>query len=244
MGLADESGQFLDRIEFLDRSRRVEGTRGFFGAELAIGRAWAWYGRGDVERARETVRKAADEIIGDANVITEGFLRHEAARLGAPDDRRNEALAAAVDGPLIQARLLHISGLAQHDPEILERASTAFAAIGCDLPAAEAARAAGRLVMAMGDSRRAARLEALAVAALSRCDGANTPGIRAIEPTWRLTDREADVAELAARGMTSKDIADRLFVAVRTIDNHLRNIFAKLNITSRQELAAVLLCHP
>ena len=244
MGLADEAGQFLDRIEFLDRSRRVEGTRGFFGAELAIGRAWAWYGRGDVERARDTVRKAADEIIGDANVITEGFLRHEAARLGAPDDRRNDALAAAVDGPLIRARLAHISGLAQHDPEILEQAYTGFAAIGCcDLPAAEAARAAARLAMAVGDSRRAARLEALAVGALSRCDGADTPGIRAIEPTWRLTDREVDVAELAARGMTSKDIADRLFVAVRTIDNHLRNIFVKLNITSRQELAA-LLRHP
>lgn len=237
--LPDEAANALDRIEQLDRGTDRGGGRGFFGAELAVGRAWAWFSNGDIERARDTVRRAADDVVGLGCEITEGFLRHEAARLGAADDRRNEALLSAVQGQLIAARALHIRGIAEHDADVLELAAAALAGVGCDLAAAEAARTAGRLVMAGGDARRARRLDGIADGHALACAGARTPGLRAIEPTWRLTDREVDVLDLAATGLTSKEMADRLFVAVRTIDNHLRNVFAKLNVTSRHELAAL-----
>jgi DNA-binding CsgD family transcriptional regulator len=42
---------------------------------------------------------------------------------------------------------------------------------------------------------------------------------------------------LAAKGMTSKDIAERLFLSVRTVNNHLQHAYTKLGVTSRAGLA-------
>jgi len=55
-----------------------------------------------------------------------------------------------------------------------------------------------------------------------------------------LTPREREVALLAAGGCSSREIADRLVVSVRTVDNHLRNAYRKLGITRRQDLPRVL----
>ncbi len=55
-----------------------------------------------------------------------------------------------------------------------------------------------------------------------------------------LTKREREVAVLAAGGITSKDIADRLFVSVRTVDNHLGRVYDKPGISSRAEPAEKL----
>ncbi|MGW9437096.1 MFS transporter [Streptomyces sp. NPDC055607] len=45
------------------------------------------------------------------------------------------------------------------------------------------------------------------------------------------------IARLAARGATNREIADRLALSPRTVDHHLRNVFARLGIRSRVELA-------
>lgn len=50
-----------------------------------------------------------------------------------------------------------------------------------------------------------------------------------------LTDRERDVLTLLAQGLTNKDIAQSLFLSVRTIEAHLRHIYGKLDVTSRTE---------
>jgi ATP/maltotriose-dependent transcriptional regulator MalT len=59
------------------------------------------------------------------------------------------------------------------------------------------------------------------------------------DPSTRgdLTAQELQIAGFVAQGLSNRDVAARLFLSPRTIDFHLRNIFRKLEITSRVELA-------
>ncbi|MCA9901849.1 MAG: response regulator transcription factor [Anaerolineales bacterium] len=50
-----------------------------------------------------------------------------------------------------------------------------------------------------------------------------------------LTERERDVLTRLAQGMTNKEIAQTLFLSVRTVEAHLHNIYGKLNVASRTE---------
>ena len=53
-----------------------------------------------------------------------------------------------------------------------------------------------------------------------------------------LTARQADVLQLLAQGMTNPEIADRLFLSRRTVENHVSAVLAKLSSSSRQEAVA------
>ena len=57
-------------------------------------------------------------------------------------------------------------------------------------------------------------------------------------PTHRLSRRELEIAELVALGMTSRAIAEKLFLAERTVETHLNNIMTKLGFNSRAQVAA------
>ena len=63
------------------------------------------------------------------------------------------------------------------------------------------------------------------------------PGkVRGLErSSEHLSNRETDIIKLAARGMTNKDIADKLYLSNRTVEGHLRTIFNKLGVGSRTE---------
>jgi two-component system NarL family response regulator len=50
-----------------------------------------------------------------------------------------------------------------------------------------------------------------------------------------LTGREIEVLQLVARGMTSREIGDSLFISENTVKNHIRNILDKLGLHSRNE---------
>jgi DNA-binding CsgD family transcriptional regulator len=56
-----------------------------------------------------------------------------------------------------------------------------------------------------------------------------------------LTPQELQVARFVAEGLSNKEVAAQLFLSPRTIDAHLRNVFAKLGITSRTQLAHLTL---
>jgi len=55
-----------------------------------------------------------------------------------------------------------------------------------------------------------------------------------------LTRREQEVALMAARGLSKREIADTLYVSARTIGNHINHVYTKLGISSRDELRAAL----
>jgi DNA-binding CsgD family transcriptional regulator len=65
--------------------------------------------------------------------------------------------------------------------------------------------------------------------------------LRRPERGWAsLTDSEIAVAQLVSDGLTNRDVAERLFISPHTVSGHLRNIFAKMNVKSRVELARVV----
>ena len=55
-----------------------------------------------------------------------------------------------------------------------------------------------------------------------------------------LTPSERRIAELAANGQSNREIAQALFVTPKTVEYHLRHVYQKLDIHSREELAEVL----
>jgi DNA-binding NarL/FixJ family response regulator len=56
----------------------------------------------------------------------------------------------------------------------------------------------------------------------------------------QLTPHELQIVRFVAEGLSNKEVAAQLFLSPRTIDHHLRNVFAKLGITSRTQLAHLL----
>jgi len=100
------------------------------------------------------------------------------------------------------------------------------------------------------DGRAAAELERAAVAAEEMGAGTiaelagralRSLGVR----TWRrasagapLTEREQEVARLVAEGATNREIAQQLFLSPKTIERHVSNVFKKVGVRNRAELAA------
>ena len=75
--------------------------------------------------------------------------------------------------------------------------------------------------------------EAVAFALANEPEDALWPG-----PRRTLTNRETEVAVLAARGLTNRDIAARLCLSVRTVEVHVDHILTKLGFRTRTQLAA------
>jgi DNA-binding CsgD family transcriptional regulator len=100
--------------------------------------------------------------------------------------------------------------------------------------AREQLRTAHHMFVSMGAEAFAerARRELLATGETVR---ARTPDTRE-----QLTAQEAQIAQLARDGLSNPEIAARLFISPRTVQYHLRKVFAKLDISSRNQLHRVL----
>ena len=66
---------------------------------------------------------------------------------------------------------------------------------------------------------------------------------KASGPVQPLSDREREVLQHVARGHTYREIGETLFIAEKTVENHVRNILGKLHLNRKQELIRFALEH-
>jgi DNA-binding CsgD family transcriptional regulator len=134
------------------------------------------------------------------------------------------AAARAADG-------FHSSGYAL----LRTRAQVAYArsVIGYDRPAAiDTLREAATGCDACGAVLRSTRTRQL----LTQLQSDKRHATSTANGTAALTEREHEIAELAAHGFTARSIAERLCIGARTVETHLAHIYPKLGITSKQQL--------
>jgi DNA-binding NarL/FixJ family response regulator len=212
--------------------------------DIELGRAHAWTAAasGDVTAAGEHLRRAAATARSRNDFAWEAEALHDLARLGWAQEAapRLRALTDLVEGHLATARADHAAALVADDAQALARASLEFESMGAWLVAAEAAASAAVALRRAEESRKAVAAELRAAELARRCQGALTPALRAIETQALLSSREIEVAALAAGGLTNREIALRLSVSVRTVENHLQHVYEKLGVARRADLGQAL----
>lgn len=253
------------RMDFAESKRRLESSLtamdalpSAFGRERAalhLGTTLVWLD----ERARghallsEAAAAAAAAGLGDTwgqgmAEIMLGWAQIRAGRLDDAQRHLQAALAFDILGPL---RAAGVEGLAQiasarGDTDrallLLGVAGALLARFNTQCAPPIAARTAAleatlrerlggpRVAATMGRGRDLATDHGLAYARTGRL-----PEAPLVPPV--LSVRELEVAHLVAQGLTSRQIAERLQLSVRTVDSHVEHAFAKLGLNSRTKLA-------
>jgi DNA-binding CsgD family transcriptional regulator len=213
--------------------------------EQELGRAWRLVADGDLPGARALLLETADLAATMGYACCEAWALHDVARLGDPGRARTRlaALAERCEGDLVAAYAAHAAAADDGDAQALVEAGDRFERIGMTLLAAEAAHEAAQAYQDRGDRRAATAQDARAAALGAACEGASSPALTVQVSVTPLTPRERDIAALAAAGESSKAIAERLVVSVRTVDNHLQNVYTKLGVSGRRQLADALAAH-
>jgi len=186
---------------------------------------------GELERAEEVVARAEEHGRHVDHPVARVLALRSRAELLLARGAAAEAAAAARDaiaqagsgGLVIEAHrsraTLGRALAAQGDREAAKR----------ELYAAEAGLSTGGAALHRAAAVRALRALGERPVRAAR-DGAT--GVDA------LTAREREVAELVTAGRTNRQIADELFLSVKTVETHLARIFGKLEVSSRSALAA------
>jgi DNA-binding NarL/FixJ family response regulator len=204
---------------------------------IARGRAWAMLAEAEPPQAQELLLEAAAELAWAPMYDAE--LRYEAMRAGkparelAPELRR---LRKRSDAPLTSAYAEHATARAASDARGMLKAAESFAALGATRYASEAAAHAAAAFAAEGrqDSARRAASRSRDLQPIGQ--GAGLLQIEGVDDTTiDLTPREAQMVELAARGLTNAEIADRLVLSKRTVETHIYRAMRKLGINDRRE---------
>jgi DNA-binding CsgD family transcriptional regulator len=237
--------------------------------ETALVKARISEARDDAAAAVGQIRQACADLISHRGLLLEApataawlvrtALAADDTQLAAVVARAAETLAADNPGyPVITAMAAHSLGLAGEDPARLAEAAAqhpdpwAKASAAEDLGVLHARRgdqghAVHHLTQAIegyestgaaaDTARLRRRLRKLGVRRRHWTQSTNRPAAG-----WEsLTDTEHNVSELVAQGLNNGQIAARMYLSTSTVAFHLRQIFRKLNIGSRVELARIVI---
>lgn len=142
-------------------------------------------------------------------------------------------------------RLLAITSKLSDRPELLRQAAESLQLAGDRYELGRTLAALASTYYKSGDARRARTVRKQALTILEQCQAeplirnlaADSETANRTEPC-ALSESERRVADLAAIGYTNRDISDKLFITVSTVEQHLTRIYRKLNLSGRSELPA------
>ncbi|MEX5708674.1 LuxR C-terminal-related transcriptional regulator [Parafrankia sp. FMc6] len=260
-GALAEAGSHADALVAIAEARALVAStggsttaRGWVTIEEAAVHAHA----GDRARAVALALELADRFVAAGRIVRAVEALHLAARLGVANAvvARCEALATRIGAAEVaQAWSAHVRALAGADGDALSGVSRRFEDM-CLLPLAAEAAVQAAAAYQMRGAVRSGRLARVRGADLvSRCGGPLPPwasdevsvaaGAAATRggtrshgvPGPELTPREREVAAFAAVGLSNREIASRLVVSVRTVENHLQRAYGKLGVLRRADLA-------
>lgn len=206
------------------------------------GRVWALAAGGELSRAFELLEDASRRAAEHGQWVAEARILHDVARLGHPAAAapRLAELAARIEGALVAAFARHAAALLSEAGADADDAALALESAGASLVAAEAYITAARRFRSERLPRREAAASRRAQALLAECGEVRTPALLLDGELAPLTRREREIAALAAAGASSREIGEKLFLSVRTVDNHLQKVYGKLGVSGRAALAQAL----
>ena len=237
----------------LTAAQEVLRRNGFFsdgGPELLMARGWAHFVEGRLDHAFDTFTACGRELTawGVTNPAIQPWRSRAALcahALGRPGLAR-----ALAQTELLAARRWGTGraiGVAEHalavvtgaDPARLQVAVTTLDRVGATAELAEARHDLGRALAARGRVEEATRTLNLVRHSGNRFWAHRAESELDLDPA-SLTAQERSVAALARSGLSNREIAARLFLALRTVEFHLSGVYRKLGIDGRRDLGRVL----
>jgi DNA-binding NarL/FixJ family response regulator len=188
------------------------------------------------EGVARDLTEAGLEVVATAANGTDAITRFPAARphvlvldlqIPAPNGVAVTAEVVRLD-PAVRVLILSASGEQRDVLEAVKAGATGYLVKSASR--AELLDAVRRV--AQGDTVFTAGLAGLVLGEYRRLSDAPT----ARDDTPRLTERETEVLRLVAKGMSYKQIAERLFLSHRTVQNHVQNTLRKLQLHNRVQL--------
>lgn len=199
---------------------------------------WSIANGGDTETAAERALEAARRARDGGLTVWSCELAFIAVRLGSSEtaaDLVGDLYHEMTDAPIPELFVKGAEASAFRSPSDMAELARCLEALG------ETAAAIDMLAIASARSsgQQANRFAVEAMTLLHRSGDLHTPAIQELEDP--LSPRERQVAVLAGGGLTSRAIADQLYLGVRTVDNHLSRVYRKLGLGGKDELGPVFL---
>ena len=229
----------------LTRSEQAGPVAVTFAADRARAEAAVLASEGQTAQAARLVAAEARKAMSQGMTGQAFSCWYHALRFGHRGAARELGQLTEVDGVMAAACRDHAAALAARDGDALDRVALRFASFGAALYGVEAGMAAVLAHQRRGLPGKAAVSFEQARAQLDPTDPVATPAVLSIASVVApLTPREREVAQLAARGLADRAIADQLVLSVRTVETHLNRAYRKLGVRGRSDLASVFAASP
>jgi predicted ATPase/DNA-binding NarL/FixJ family response regulator len=255
--LADERTSAQHHLEqALELQQRTSGSYGVLQARATMGQLLAING----ERLEEG-RRMLDEVLASAEKVGNRWSAgHAETFIGLTELRRRDStaaeehfraavreftsvndqvmLAAALCGlarALVRKDARRAATLASAAAEVHARRGTRFARVWADLLDETRSAAVARLGRTAAQEAWAQGQRLTITEAFEAAEG-RAPS----RPAGGLSRRELEVAELVAKGLSNRAMAERLHISERTVEGHVMHILNKLGLTNRTQVASWL----